>query len=227
MQAEKDKANDILGHRSRCKKRLLSEGAKIFSDVELLEMLLFYAVPRADTRPIAEALIQKFGSLNGVIRADLDELTSVPMLKDGARVLFSLLGEIFARTGVCIGDRDLLEGEKLKEYLTDLYRERTNETVYALYFDAEGEYIGKQVIFRGGISSAKFSLRAVTEGIIRIGGKAVVLAHNHPSGSIIPSFDDIISTKRIAAHLAANEIELLEHYIVGKDGVMGIMNPEK
>ncbi|MBR5779821.1 MAG: RadC family protein [Clostridia bacterium] len=226
METEKDKVNDTLGHRSRCKKRLLSEGAKSFSDTELLEMLLFYAVPRADTKPIAEALIEKFGSLNAVIRADLDELTSVPMLKDGARVLFSLLDELFARTGVCIGDKDLLEGEKLKEYLLDLYRERVNETVYALYFAADGEYIGKQVIFRGGISSAKFSLRAITEGIIRIGGKTVILAHNHPSGSLVPSSDDIISTKRIAAHLAANEIELLEHYIVGKDDVAGIMHPD-
>lgn len=225
MTPDKDKSNDNSGHRSRCKKRLLSEGAKAFSDTELLEMLLFFAVPRADTKCIAEALIEKYGSLNGVIRADLDELTEMPLLKDGARVLFSLLGEVLARTGVCVGDKDLLEGEKLKEYLLDLYRERVNETVYALYFAADGEFIGKQVIFRGGISSAKFSLRAITEGIIRIGGKTVILAHNHPSGSLIPSSEDIISTKRIAAHLAANEIELLEHYIVGKDDVVGILHP--
>ena len=225
MAPEKDKKINNAGHRSRCKKRLLSEGAKAFSDTELLEMLLFYAVPRADTKCIAEALIEKYGSLNGVIRADLDELTEMPLLKDGARVLFSLLGEVLARTGVCVGDKDLLEGEKLKEYLLDLYRERVNETVYALYFAADGEFIGKQVIFRGGISSAKFSLRAITEGIIRIGGKTVILAHNHPSGSLIPSSEDIISTKRIAAHLAANEIELLEQYIVGKDDGVGILHP--
>ena len=124
-----------------------------------------------------------------------------------------------------MGDKDLLEGDKLKEYLLDLYRERTNETVYALYFASDGEFIGKQVVFHGGISSAKFSLRTITEGIIRIGGKTVILAHNHPSGSLVPSNDDVISTKRIAAHLAANEIELLEHYIVGKDDIVGILNP--
>ena len=225
MAPVKDKANDNSGHRSRCKKRLLSEGAKGFSDTELLEMLLFYAVPRVDTKGIAEALIEKYGSLNGVIRADLDELTEKPLLKDGARVLFSLLNEVSSRATVCAGDKDLLEGEKLKEYLLDLYRERVNETVYALYFAADGEFIGKQVIFRGGISSAKFSLRTITEGIIRIGGKTVILAHNHPSGSLIPSSEDVISTKRIAAHLAANEIELLEHYIVGKDDVVGILHP--
>lgn len=225
MAPDKDKVNDNTGHRSRCKKRLLSEGAKGFSDTELLEMLLFYAVPRADTKGLAEALIEKYGSLNGVIRADLDELTSIPVLKDSARVLFSLLNEVSSRMTVCAGDKDLLEGEKLKEYLLDLYRERVNETVYALYFAADGEFIGKQVIFRGGISSAKFSLRTITEGIIRIGGKTVILAHNHPSGSLIPSSEDVISTKRIAAHLAANEIELLEHYIVGKDDVVGILHP--
>lgn len=227
MAPEKDKKNNTAGHRSRCKKRLLSAGAKDFSDVELLEMLLFYAVPRADTKHIAESLIEKYGSINGVVRADMDELTAVPHLKDGARVLFSLLREVFARTAVCVGDKDLLEGERLKEYLLDLYRERVNETIYALYFAADGEFIGQQVVFHGGISSAKFSLRTITEGIIRIGGKTVILAHNHPSGILVPSSDDIISTKRIAAHLAANEIELLEHYIVGKDDVVGILHPNR
>ena len=82
----------------------------------------------------------------------------IRLLKDSARVLFSLLREIFERSAVCVGDKDLLEGDKLKEYLLDLYRERTNETVYALYFASDGEFIGKQVVFHGGISSAKFSL---------------------------------------------------------------------
>ena len=227
METEKDRTNDTSGHRSRCKKRLLSEDAKNFSDVELLEMLLFYAVPRADTKGIAEGLIEKYGSINGVVRADLDDITQIPLLKDGARVLFSLLREVFARSAVCVGDKDLLEGDKLKEYLLDLYRERVNETIYALYFAADGEFIGKQVVFSGGISSARFLLRTITEGIIRIGGKNVILAHNHPSGSLVPSSDDVISTKRIAAHLAANEIELIEHYIVGKDDIAGILYPNK
>ncbi|MBQ5838167.1 MAG: RadC family protein [Clostridia bacterium] len=227
MAPEKDKKINNAGHRSRCKKRLLSEGANTLSDVELLEMLLFYAVPRADTKSIAEDLIEKYGTLSGVIRADLEEIAAIPHLKDSARVLFSLLSETIARTAVCVGDKGLLEGERLKEYLLELYRERVNETVYALYFAAEGEFIGQQVVFHGGISSAKFSLRTITEGIIRIGGKTVILAHNHPSGILVPSSDDIISTKRIAAHLAANEIELLEHYIVGKDDVVGILHPNR
>ncbi len=227
MSSEKEQANELLGHRSRCRERLLSEGAQSFDDTELLEMLLFYAVARADTKKLAESLIEKYGSIDGVIRADIDELAKFPHLKDGARVLFTLLNEVFSRSAVCVGDKDLLESEKLKLYLLDLYRERVNETVYALYFAADGEFIGKQVIFRGGINSARFSLRTITEGIIRIGGKTVVLAHNHPSGSLIPSTDDVISTKRIASHLAANEIELLEHYIVGKDDVVGILYPNK
>ena len=184
-------------------------------------------MPRADTKSIAEDLIEKYGTLSGVIRADLEEIAAIPHLKDSARVLFSLLSETIARTAVCVGDKGLLEGERLKEYLLELYRERVNETVYALYFAAEGEFIGQQVVFHGGISSAKFSLRTITEGIIRIGGKTVILAHNHPSGILVPSSDDIISTKRIAAHLAANEIELLEHYIVGKDDVVGILHPNR
>lgn len=81
------------------------------------------------------------------------------------------------------------------------------------------------MIFHGNVNSARFSLRKVTEGVIRVGGKAVILAHNHPSGNLTPSQDDIISTKRIAAHLMANEIELIEHYIVSGDNAIGILNP--
>lgn len=227
MPADKKQGDDPNGHRKRCRERLLKDGAKSFSEVELLEMLLFYVVARADTRPIAEALINKYGSISELLCADVEEIAKTPQLKDGARVLFTLLRELVGRSAVGIGDKDLLQGEKLKQYLIDLYRERATETVYALYFADDGTFMGRQVIYNGGISSARFSLRSITEGIIRIGGKTLVLAHNHPSGSYIPSTDDIISTKRIAAHLAANEIELIEHYVVTKDNVVGILYPNK
>ena len=95
--------------------------------------------------------------------------------------------------------------------------------VYALYYNLSGAFVGKQMVFSGDISSARFSLRTITEGVIRAGGKTVILAHNHPSKSIVPSEDDILSTKRIAAHLNANEIDLVEHYIIGGEKCVGIL----
>ena len=109
----------------------------------------------------------------------------------------------------------------MKKYIPSLDKEISVETVFAMYFAKSGNLVGKEVIFRGDISSARFSLRAITEGVIRAGGTGVVLVHNHPSDILVPSDDDIISTKRIAAHLAANDIELIEHYIVGKTDAVG------
>lgn len=226
MCSDKEQKVTHEGHRKRCKTRVITDGCKKITDVDLLEMLLFYAIPRVDTRKQAEALINKYGSLQNVLNADTDELTKLTGVKENAQVFFALLRETAARVSVKEHDDSLLEGENLKKYLIELYKGTTAETVYALYFGADSSFLGKQLVFRGGISSARFSLRTITEGVIRVGGKSVVLAHNHPSGVLVPSGEDIISTKRIAAHLAANDINLIEHFIVGKDDCVGIFNME-
>lgn len=208
------------GHRSRRRKFVLENGASGLSELEFLEMLLFYAIPRADTVPTAKELLQRFGSIEGVLDAEMGEISKIKGLKDGAELLFGLLREFLARYGEKTAP-SLLEPDLMKKYLVNLYKDITTETVYALYFTRGGEFMGKQIIFCGGISSAKFSLRTVTEGVIRSGGNAVILAHNHPSNILVPSGDDIISTKHIAVHLAANDIDLIEHYIVGKTDCVG------
>ena len=204
------------GHRDRMKSALLKNGAEKLDDVHILEMLLFYVVPRTDTRKTAEDLIENFGSLQGVMEAEKGEILKFKGLKDNAEVLFMLLRELFERCGGTRNKPSLLEPERMKKHLVNLYKGVSAETVYALYFTQNGSFVGEEIIFRGDMSSARFSLRLITEGVIRAGGCGVVLAHNHPSNSLVPSGDDILSTKRMAAHLAANDIELIEHYIVGK-----------
>lgn len=211
------------GHRKRMRAKVLKNGCAEMTEADLLEMMLYYVVPRADTRKTAEELLYKFGSIEGVLAAESGEVSKLSGLKDNAEVLFILIREMLKRSGVACTDSSLLEPRKLKEYLVDLYKGASAETVYALYFTPDGVLCGKQLVFRGGVSSAKFSLRTITEGVIRSGGNSVVLAHNHPSGSLVPSGDDLISTKRIAAHLSANDIQLIEHYIVGEDDCIGIL----
>ncbi len=214
MSAEK---HNHGGHRERMKSALLKKGAEDLDDVCLLEMLLFYVVPRMDTRKTAEDMIAKFGSLQGILEAEKGEISKFKGLKDNAEILFILLRELVSRCGGIKIGPSLLEPELMKKHLVNLYKDISAETVYALYFAQDGSFMGEQLIFRGDVSSARFSLRLITEGVIRAGGCGVVLAHNHPSNKLIPSEDDIFSTKRMAAHLAANDIELIEHYIVGKE----------
>lgn len=212
------------GHRDRMKKRLLKKGGKDFSDVELLEMLLYYALPRCDTKKQAEELIKNHGDINSVLNARNEEIRSVSGLKDSTEVLFALLRETIYRAAEGELPFSILDYGRIKSRILNLYKSLDRETVYAFYFNPDGIFISDQIVFHGGISSARFSLRTITERAIRLGSASVILAHNHPSGSLVPSNDDIISTKRIAAHLAANDIELAEHYIVAKDDCVGIMN---
>lgn len=219
-----EKLSGHRGHRKRKRREFLDSRASAVSDADLLEMLLYYTVPRADTRPVAEALLEKYGTLAGILNADRNEIKTFSGLKDGAETLFALLKELAVRVGCAAALSDLIDGNNMERYLLARYRGLEAETVLAIYFDPEGNLVGEQIVFRGDINSARFSVRAVTEGAIKMGGKTVVLAHNHPSGSVFPSNDDVISTRRIALLLRANEIELSEHYIVGEDGCIGIIN---
>lgn len=208
---------DHSGHRKRMRTALLEKGGEKFTDAEVLEMLLYYIIPRIDTRKYAEALIEKFGSLEAVLNADSNELSKIPGAKDGAEVLFTLIREATFRTKGLRTEPSLMETERIRQYLIELFKGIPVETVYALYFSSDGSLLGKQIIFRGNLGSVRFSLRTITEGVISCGGHYVVLAHNHPSDRLVPSTEDILTTKRISAHLLANGIELANHYIVGQD----------
>jgi DNA repair protein RadC len=217
-------SGDHSGHRRRKRQALLSSGADSMSDLDILEMLLYYAVQRADTRPIAQGLLEKFGSLEAVLSGDIKEIVKFSGLKTNAEVLFTLFKELNKRSNKPDNLPDLLEADNMKRFLINLYKDAAVESVYALYFDDGGTLVGKQIVFRGDVGSVRFSLRTITEGVIKCGGTSVVLAHNHPSGILVPSNDDIITTNNIAAHLRANDIDFIEHYIVGKDDCVGIIN---
>lgn len=180
-----------------------------------------------DTAPLAKLLLARFGTLRGVLNAGREELEAVNGVKEYASAFFLLLRELLQREGGAFGAANFLDPDSVRRYLVSAFRNAEREAVYAFYIAQNGSLLGRDLIFRGDISSARFSLRSITEGVIRAGGHSVILAHNHPSGSLFPSEDDIITTRNIAAHLAANDIELIEHYIVGRNDCVGIMNPNR
>lgn len=216
-----------VGHRARVRRAVISGGASEFGEAKLLEALLFYCVPRVDTAPLAKLLLARFGTLRGVLNAGREELEAVNGVKEYASAFFLLLRELLQREGGAFGAANFLDPDSVRRYLVSAFRNAEREAVYAFYIAQNGSLLGRDLIFRGDISSASFSLRSITEGVIRAGGHSVILAHNHPSGSLFPSEDDIITTRNIAAHLAANDIELIEHYIVGRNDCVGIMNPNR
>ena len=216
--------NKRRGHRQRRRRSVLKYGAFVLTDNELLEMLLYYVMPRVDTAKTAKTLLSKFGSIKGILDADGEDIKRVSGLKENAEVFFMLLRQVSLRDTGAKGVGDFRKPETAAEYLFRLYAGIKRETVCAMYLDEDGGMLDSSFVFRGDVNSARFSLRAVTEGVLRNRGRGVIIAHNHPSGSIIPSGDDLDTTRRIATHLAANDITLVEHYVIGFGECAGILS---
>ena len=178
------------GHRQRSKRRYLALGAEGMEDHQLLELLLFYAIPRQDTNETAHRLIQRFGSLQGVLHAAPEELTSVEGVGENAAVLVRL-----------VGDMELLAGEK-------------KEMLYQVCLDAKGKLLTCRCISKGSVAASPVSVRQVVENALYAGASSIILAHNHPSGVALPSQQDLLVTRQIQEALSPLNIRLADHVVV-------------
>lgn len=204
------------GHRERMKERFVRQGLDGFTDVQALELLLFYAIPRSDTNPIAHALLERFGSLSRVLEAEPEELKRVPGISDHTAVLLKLpveLGRSYlvdcSRRVKCLTTLDACGA-----YLVPYFFGRTRETVFLLCMDAKCKVLCCREVGQGSINSASVSVRKIVETALYAGATTVVLAHNHPSGVALPSNEDVQTTRRVAAALAMVEIHLADHMVV-------------
>ena len=212
------------GHRQRLKERFLKEGLDHFSDVQVLELLLFYAIPRQDTNPIAHNLLEQFGSLAQVLEAPVEELEKVPGIGRNAAILLSLstsLGRYY-QVERAMNIRILRTVEECGEYLVPFFYGRRNETVFLLCLDAKCKVLCCKEIGEGSVNSAGVPIRRIVETALGANATTVVLAHNHPSGLALPSGEDITTTCRVAAALSAVEINLADHIVVADDDFVSI-----
>lgn len=204
------------GHRERLKERFLEQGLDGFTDVQVLELLLFYALPRVDTNPIAHALLERFGSLSRVLEADTQELKRVSGISDHTAALLKLPVELGRCYLVDCSQRVkcLTTLDACGAYLVPYFFGRTRETVFLLCMDAKCKVLCCREVGEGGINSASISVRKIVETALYAGATTVVLAHNHPSGVALPSNEDVQTTRRVAAALAMVEIHLADHMVV-------------
>lgn len=212
------------GHRHRLKERFLREGLDGFDEHNVLELMLFYCIPRKDTNPIAHALLTHFGSLAQVLEAPVEELAKVPGVGENAAAYLSLLSAL-TRYYLVSRSRDLkilTTVEQCGEYLVPRFQGRTNETVMLLCLDAKCKVLCCKEIGEGSVNSAGVPVRRVVETALGANATTVILAHNHPSGMALPSSEDIQTTQRVAAALAAVEIVLADHIIVAEDDFVSL-----
>lgn len=213
------------GHRERLKHRFLAQGLDGFTDVQALELLLFYSISRKDTNPIAHRLIDHFGSLSQVLDAPVEELVKVKGITEHTAVLLHLMNE-FARCYLV--DRAKREKvlptiEDCAAYLMPHFYGRKNEMVFLLCLDAKCKVLTHEKVGEGSVNSAGISVRRIVEIALREGASSVVLAHNHPSGVAIPSPEDVQTTRRIAAALQSVEVCLADHIVVAEDDYVSMV----
>lgn len=206
-----------LGHRARMRQRLLAAGPEAVLDHELLEMVLFLALPRRDTKPIARALLARFGSFANAIAAPAIELRGVEGLGEaGTAALKTVQAAAFRLARQELKQTFILNSwDRLIDYLTvHLARERVEE-VHVLFLDTRNRLIADEVQGRGTVNHTPVYPREVVKRALELQATAMILVHNHPSGDPTPSRADIEMTGEIKAAATVLGIVLHDHIIIG------------
>lgn len=207
------------GHRQRLKERFWKEGLENFSDIHVLELLLFFAVPRRDTSPIAHELLETFGSLRGVLEASHEDLAAVKGMGENSAQLMALIPQLLKRYLLACQDPEeyLNTTEACGRYLVPQFFLTRDEQVCLICLDAKCKVLDCRIIHKGSINSVNVSTRKILEIALRLGATSVVLAHNHTSGIAVPSPEDISTSQQLCSALRAAGITLGDHIIVAGD----------
>ncbi len=212
------------GHRQRLKDRFRAEGLDHFDERHALELLLFFAVPRQDTAPLAQRLLDHFGSVAQVLEASAEELEKVPGVGYNAATLLTLttaLGRYYL-VNRTMKNEILHSTDRCGEYLIRYFHGRRNETVFLLCLDAKCKVLCCKEVGEGSVNSANIPIRRIVEMALGANATSVVLAHNHPSGIALPSDEDVYTTRRVAMALDTVEIQLADHIVVADDDFVSL-----
>ena len=211
-------APHYLGHRERLRERLLSAGAEAMPDYELLELLLFGARPRGDTKPLAKALLKRFGSFAAVLSAEKPALLEVAGMGEAS---------VAALLAVRAAAQRLLRGEieqrpvigswqALVDYCTAVAGYAAVEECRLLFLDKKNALIRDEPQQRGTVDHTPVYPREVVKRALELGASAIIMVHNHPSGDTTPSKADIEVTRSVARALATVGISLHDHVVIGR-----------
>ncbi len=216
------------GHRERLRNRFLI-AASSFEDHELLELLLFYAVPRKNTNEIAHKLLERFGSLKGVLDAGIPALKSVDGMGDNAALFFRVIAEtLFRYENHESKTVDAITSyAALGDYMRNLFVGTEDEISYILFFDMEQKLLSCKKLSQGFACGNIISNREIaTEAVIQNAAGAI-LVHNHPKGSPNPSKEDLFATGKIKNLLESLGVSFIDHFIVAKGKCVPILSVEK
>ncbi|TVQ31634.1 MAG: DNA repair protein RadC [Geminicoccaceae bacterium] len=219
-------------HRERVRATFMAAAPDVLGDEELLELLLFHAVPKRDTRPLAQALLRSFGDLHGVLAAEPARLAEVTAFdpatteRELAAVLFRLVRTVGLRAQAeGFKSRPVIDSpEELERYLETSLAQAGIEAFHALFLDAGNRLIRDECLARGTVDHTPLYPRELARRALELGAVAVILVHNHPSGDPTPSSADIATTRQVVDALAALNVTVYDHLIVGKGRITSFRN---
>jgi DNA repair protein RadC len=219
LEAAENETPHYHGHRDRLRRRLLDAGADSLADYEVLEMLLFAAIPRRDVKPLAKDLIAIFGSLAGVLAASPLRLTREGGLSENAAAFLKTVQAAGLRLGRETATKRAALGSwaSLIDYLKGAMAHEQTEQVRLLFLDRKNGLIRDEVQSRGTIDAAALYPREVVKRALELGAAALILVHNHPSGDPTPSPQDVQITKAVIAAAEPLGLVVHDHIIVGRD----------
>lgn len=220
----KKEGNLHAGHRSRVKEEFLRRGLDSFPEHRVLELLLFYAIPQGDTNVLAHRLIERFGSLAGVLDASVEDLCAVSGVGEHTALLLRMVPALCGRYVASRSNLgDIVDcSARVREVLEPYFFGARNEMVYLLCLDGKRKVLGVRKITEGSINAAEVTTRRITEEAMSLRASAVILAHNHVSGLAIPSQEDCSTTRYLKQVLEPIGIELLDHVVFCDDDMVSM-----
>lgn len=220
---EKEKSKGLHDkHRERMRNRFRENGFKGFADHEVLEYILFFAIPRGNTNETAHRLLNYFGSFSNVLLASEDELVKVEGIGPAAARLITMLMEAiryYQRSNTKLPPKNF-SIDTIADTLRPKFYGSATESMYALFMDNGGNIIKLKEVAQGSVNEVTFSLRSFVREAVRMNTSQVVLAHNHPNGLALPSREDINLTNRLSMMLDCVGIVLQDHLIFDGEGEM-------
>lgn len=215
------------GHRARLRQKYRERGLEALQDYEILELLLTYVLPRKDTKALAKELLHNFGNLSQICKANSKDLESISGIKETSSTFLHLLGDVagllFQENLKQEEEIQIRKKEDLLAYLRSKIAYSSQEIFMVLFLSSSNTLLASEELFRGSIDRSAVYPREILKKVIEHQAKSVIFAHNHPSGNMKASSQDIALTKEMKKALEMFDVLLLEHIIIGKDSYFSFL----
>ena len=219
----KAKTNNLhIGHRDRLKSQYIQNGIQSMTEIQQLELLLFYSIPQKDTNPIAHKLLNKFGSLKNVLNASIRDLCTVEGIKENSATFLKIVSNISNVSNMPKPGVQIHGTTTAKEFCKNLYVGVHLEQFYVSCLNADNKIIGSKLIKSGTVNQVHVNIRDITEYAMSLGSDLILISHNHPEGSCVMSDEDARFTYSLMCSCLLNSIQILDHIIVGNDSCFSL-----